>query len=79
VDLKVDEVLNENINMLKRDVNIDNQCKIDDTKMGDDKVQLNGVLDWSTNLGFGNVNIESITIGFGSMNPEFNWTWLINL
>jgi hypothetical protein len=38
VDLQVDEVLNENINMLKRDVNIDNQCEIDDTKMGDNKV-----------------------------------------
>jgi hypothetical protein len=44
VDLQVDEVLNERINTLKGDVNIDNQCESDDTKMDDDKVQLNGVL-----------------------------------
>jgi len=31
MDLQVDEVLNENINTLKKDVNIDNQCKTDDT------------------------------------------------
>jgi hypothetical protein len=74
MDLQVDEVLNENINTVKKDVNIDNQCKTNDTEMDDDKVQLNGVLDWSTNLGSGNVNIESITIGSRSMNPKFNQT-----
>jgi hypothetical protein len=79
MDLQVDEVLNKNINTLKGDVNIDNQCKIDDTKMDDYKVRLNGVLDWSTNLGSRNVNIELITIGSRSMNPKFNQTWLIDL
>jgi hypothetical protein len=31
VDLQIDEVLNENINTLKGNVNIDNQCDTDDT------------------------------------------------
>jgi hypothetical protein len=67
MDLQIEEVINENINMLKGDVNcyyvdINGQCKIDDTEMDDDKVRSNWVLDWSINLGSKNVHIESNTV-----------------
>jgi hypothetical protein len=45
----------------------------------DDKVQSNGVFNWSTNLGSRNANIKLITIGSMNMNIKFNQTWLINL
>jgi hypothetical protein len=59
--------------MLKGDVchyyvDIDGQCKIDDTKMDDDKVWSNWVFDWSINLGSKNAHIESNIVGFNNMN-----------
>jgi hypothetical protein len=78
VDLQVEKIINENINTLKGNVNIDDQCETIDIKTNNDKVQSNGVPNWSTNLGSGNVNIKLITIGFGNMNLKFNQTWLID-
>ncbi len=40
--------------------------------MDDDRICLNGVLNQSIDLGFRNVNIESITTRFGNTNLEFN-------
>jgi hypothetical protein len=78
MDLQVEKVLNENINTLEGNVDIDDQCETINIEMDNDKVQSNGVPNWSTNLGFGNVNIKLITIGFGNMNFKFNQTWLID-
>jgi len=38
VDLQVEKVLNENINMLKGNVKIDDQCETIDLQIDDDKV-----------------------------------------
>jgi hypothetical protein len=75
LDLQVAKVINENINTLKGDIchyyiNIDDQCKIDDVKMDDEKNWSNLVPSRSTNLGSENVDIKSITIGYGFMNPN---------
>jgi hypothetical protein len=77
VDLKVEKVLNDNTDTLKGGifhyyVDIESWCKIDDIEMDDDRICLNGVLNQSIDLGFRNVNIESITTRFGNTNLEFN-------
>jgi hypothetical protein len=73
MDLQVEKVINENTNTLKGDVchyyvDIDSQCETDDTEMDNNRVQLNWVFDWLTNLGSKNVHIESITVGSDNMN-----------
>jgi hypothetical protein len=77
MDLQVEEILNENINMPKRNVwhqyvDIDGQCEINDIKMDDGKFWSNGIHDQLINLMPNITNIKSITIGFKSMNLKFN-------
>ncbi len=79
MDLQVEKVLNDNTNMLEGNVKIDDQCETIDLQMDDDKVQSNGVPNWSTNLGYGNANIKLIIVGSMNMNIKFNQTWLLNL
>jgi hypothetical protein len=55
----VEQVINENTNTLNGDVfhyyvDNDNQCKIDDVEMDDDRVWLNGVLNQLIDIGFRN-------------------------
>ncbi len=79
MDLQVEKVINDNPNTVEGNVDIDDQCETIDLKVDDDKVQSNGVFNWSTNLGSRNANIKLITIGSMNMNIKFNQTWLINL
>ncbi len=77
LDFQIEKVINDNTNTLEGDVfnyyiNIDDQCKIDDIEMDVNKVWSNWVFDRLIDLGFENVNIKSITIGFSIMNFEFN-------
>jgi hypothetical protein len=84
LDLQVEKVINENTNTLEGDVchdyiDIDDQCKIDDIEMDDNKVWSNWVLNQLIDLGSENVNIESIIIESGIMNPKFNQIGSIDL
>ncbi len=79
VDLQVEKVLNDNTNMLEGNIKIDDQCETIDLQMDDDKVQSNGVPNWSTNLESRNANIKLIIVGSMNMNVKFNQTWLLNL
>jgi hypothetical protein len=84
MDLQVEEVINESTNMPKGNVchyyiKISGQCETDDTEMDDNKVRLNWVPNWLTNLGSGMQISNKLLLGLATLILKFNQIRSTNL